>query len=52
MPERYGVTSSSKEPPYCNNNHDKSTSGQNTYTTRPPTFSGDSTEFEWWKIKM
>lgn len=38
--------------PRGNNNHDLSTSGQNTYTARPQTFSRDSTEFEWWKSKM
>lgn len=25
---------------------------KNSYTTRPLTFGGDSTEFEWWKSKM
>lgn len=27
-------------------NHDNNTSERNNYTTRPPTFSGDSSEFE------
>lgn len=25
---------------------------KNNYTVRPPTFSGESNEFEWWKSKM
>lgn len=28
-----------------------SSSKKNNYIVRPPTFSGYSTEFEWWKIK-
>lgn len=35
-----------------NKNHDQSTSGQNNYTARPPTFNGDTTEFELWKSNM
>lgn len=27
-------------------------SGNNNHTARPPTFSGNSTQFEWWKSKM
>lgn len=52
MPESFVVTSPAKEPPCSNNNHDQSTSGKNTYVARPLTFSGYSTEFEWWKSKM
>lgn len=52
MPESSRVASSSEDPPCWNNNHDQSTFSQNTYTARPLTFSGDSTEFEWWKSKM
>lgn len=32
--------------PFGRVNHDNSTSKKNNYTTRPPTFSGDSIEFE------
>lgn len=33
-------------------NYDYNTSEKNNYTARRPTFSGDSTEFEWWKRNM
>lgn len=33
-------------------NHDYNNSEKNNYTMRPPTFSGDSTEFGWWKSNM
>lgn len=52
MVESSAVASPDRGFPHGDNNHDQSTSGQNTYTARPPTFSGDSTEFEWWKSKM
>lgn len=45
MLESSGVTSYGEDPPRGNSNHDQSTSGQKTYTVRPPTFNGDSTEF-------
>ncbi|XP_050909755.1 uncharacterized protein LOC127123595 [Lathyrus oleraceus] len=32
--------------------HDYSTFEKNNYTARPPTFSGGSIEFEWWKSNM
>lgn len=32
--------------------HDYNTYEKNNYTARPPTFSGDSIEFEWWKRNM
>ena len=38
--------------PFGRVNHDYNASKKNSYTTRPPTFSGDSNEFEWWKRKM
>ena len=38
--------------PHAVINHDYSNSKKNNYTVRPPTFSGDSTEFEWWEINM
>lgn len=38
--------------PFGNVSYDYSTSEKNNYITRPPTFSGDSTEFEWWKSNM
>lgn len=31
---------------------DYSASEKNSYISNPPTFDGNSTEFEWWKIKM
>lgn len=46
MPESFGVTSSGEDPSLSNCNDDQSTYGQNIYTSRPPTFSGDSVEFE------
>lgn len=33
--------------PHDDVNHDYSTSEKNNYTTRPLTFNGDSTKFEW-----
>lgn len=42
-------TSLEKDTPRRNNNHNQSTSG---YIVIPQTFSGDFTEFEWWKRKM
>lgn len=33
-------------------NYDYGTFEKNNYIARPPTFSGDPTEFEWWKRKM
>lgn len=33
-------------------NYDYSAYEKNNYTAKPPTFSGDSTDFEWWKSKM
>lgn len=30
-------------------NHNQSTYEENNYISKPPIFSGDSTEFEWWK---
>lgn len=33
-------------------NSDSNTSKTKNYTSKPQTFSGDSTEFEWWKSKM
>lgn len=33
-------------------NHDYSISEKNNHTSKPPTSSGDSTEFKWWKSKM
>lgn len=38
--------------PHVAINHDYINSEKNNYTTRPSTFTGDSTEFEWWKRKM
>lgn len=38
--------------PHAAINHDYSNSERNNNSARPPTFSGDSTEFEWWKSKM
>lgn len=38
--------------PHVTINHDYSTSEKNNYTARPQIFSGDSTEFKWWKSKM
>ena len=32
--------------------YDYNSSERNHYTAKPPIFSGDSTEFEWWKSKM
>ena len=32
--------------------YDYSSSERNHYTVKPPVFSGDYTEFEWWKSKM
>lgn len=32
-------------------NHEQSIYDKNNYIVRPPTFSGNSTEFEWWKSK-
>lgn len=37
--------------PHSNNNNDQTTSERNNYVAKPPTFSGDSIEFEWWKSK-
>lgn len=50
----FGVfdTRSGTPNPYAAINHDYIISEKNNYTTRPTTFSGDSTEFEWWKSKM
>lgn len=45
-------TGSGNPNPHATINHDYSISEKNKYTARPPTFSGDSTEFEWWKSKM
>lgn len=51
MPDGPKVTSpssSSEGTPCGNNNRDQSTS----YIARPPTLSGKSTDFDWWKINM
>lgn len=48
-----GDGSPSPQPnPLGNVNDNYSTSEKNNYVARPPKFSGDSTEFEWWKSKM
>lgn len=49
----YGVSESGSSTPHAHAaiNHDYITSKKNNYTARPPCFSGDSTEFEWWKSK-
>ena len=53
MADESGISSSGGTPnPIVIVNHDYNTSDKNNYAARPPTFSGDSTEFEWWKIKM
>lgn len=46
------VTSHIGCPPRGNKNHDQSTFVQINYTSKSPTFSGNSTEFQWWKSKM
>lgn len=51
MPNSVEVTSP-VSPPRGNNNNNQSAFGQNNYIARPSTFSGDSTEFEWWKSKI
>lgn len=38
--------------PHAAINPNYNNSEKNDYTARPPTFIGDSTEFEWWKNKM
>lgn len=49
----YGVSKSGSGTPNPHDtiNHNYNTLEKNNYTTRPPTFSEDSTEFEWWKSK-
>lgn len=42
-------TGSGTPNPHATINHGYSTSEKNNYTSRPPTLSGDSIEFEWWK---
>lgn len=45
-------TSNDTPNPHATINHGYSNSEKNNHTARPPTFGGDSTEFEWWKSKM
>lgn len=54
MVDDYGVSSlgGGTPNPFGNVNHDHNTSEKNNYIVRPPTFSGDSIEFEWWKSKI
>lgn len=47
-----GESGFSRGTPRGDNNHDQNTSEKNNYIARPLTFSGHSTEFEWWKSKM
>lgn len=46
------ITSPHGGTPRGNNNHDQSTPDKNNYITRLPTFSGNSTEFDWCESKM
>lgn len=49
----YGDGGPSQQPtPFGVVNHDYSTSRRNNYVAKPPTFSADSTEFEWCKSEM
>lgn len=46
------ITSPYGGTPRGNNNHDQSTYDKDNYIAWPPTFSGNSTEFDWWKSKI
>lgn len=52
MPDDLKVTSLDDCTPRGNNNHGQSTYDKNNYISRPLTFNGNSTEFDWWKSKM
>lgn len=47
MDDESEIISSSRGYPYGDNNTDQSTSKKKNYIARPPTFSEDSTKFEW-----
>lgn len=49
---RVSESDSGSPNPHASINHDYITSEKNDYTALPPTFNGESTEFEWQKRKM
>lgn len=52
MADEYEIISSSGSSPLGDNSHDQSTIKWNNYVAIPPTFNGDSTEFDWQERNM